>query len=133
MSIGRGGSGWTCAQVAIMGGHVHWLPEREGMSSGSLASGGLHPWGAAGRGRRDLLGRHYKRERNDDVGVAGADSAGSVGASHELAEGIRQASLDPVPDHNAGAERGAGEELLGQGQRRAHQIIVRRGACMTSR
>ena len=120
--------------LPIVGEHVHWLRrERMGMSSGNRTSGGLHARGAAGRGRRDLLGRHYKRERNDDVGMAGADGAGSVGASHELAEGIRQASIDPVPDYDACAERGAGEELLGQGQRRAHQIIVRRGACMTSR
>lgn len=117
-------------------------PQREDMSTrgtqgrvcpgGNRASGALHTRGSAGRGWRDLLGSHYKREGDDDVGAAGADGAGAVGASYELAKGIRQASVDPVPDHNACAERGAGEELLGQGQRRAHQIIVRRGACMTS-
>jgi len=69
-------------------------------------SGPLHPWGAARRGRRDFLGCHDKGECDDDVGAAGADGAYAVGAFHELAEGIRQAALDPVPDHNAGAERG---------------------------
>ena len=73
---------------------------------GNRPSGLLHAWGAARRGRRDFLGRHDKGEGNDDVGAAGADGAYAVGAFHELAEGIRQAALDPVPDHNAGAERG---------------------------
>jgi hypothetical protein len=99
MSIGRAESVGRC------GGHVH-SAQPPARPPRNLSSGLLDPWGAARRGRRDFLGCHDKGECNGDVGAAGADGAYAVGAFHELAEGIRQAALDPVPDHNAGAERG---------------------------
>lgn len=121
--------------------HVQWTPTTpmgpghtgtlELLVRASERAGRGSP-GAPRRGRRDFLGRHDEGEGDDDVGVAGADGAHAVGAFHELAKGIRQAAVDPVTDHNARAERGTGEKLLGQGQRRTHQIIVERGACMTS-
>ena len=43
----------------------------------------------------------------------------------QVAERIRQAALDPVSDHHAGAERGIGEELLRHRQRRTHPFIRR--------
>ena len=131
MSLGRGGGGWACAGLESGGGHVHSTPASG--TAGDRCSAALHAPDTARRGRRHFLGRHYEGECDDDVGVARADGALTVGAFHELAKGICQAAVDPVPDHNASAERGSGEELLGQGQGRAHLIIVRRGACMTSR
>ena len=74
---------------------------------------GLHPRGAAGRGRGDFLGCHDEGECDDDVGAAGADGAQAVGALNEFAKRIREAAVDPVADHNARAERCAGKELLG--------------------
>ena len=127
-----GSEGRACPLVACGGEHVPWTPATA-RAPANRCSGALHAPGAARRGRRHFLGRHYEGECDDDVGVAGADGAHAVGAFHELAKGIRQSAVDPVPDHNAGAERGAREELLGQGQGRAHLIIVRRGACVTSR
>lgn len=145
--------GWGCERE-----HVHCLRAGESMSGGAWpvtsrprpplqgsrrpcpAAPGIvarlrarHPWGAAGRGRRDFLGRHDEREGDDDVGAPGADGARAVGTVNELAKRVRQAAVDPVADHNAGPERGTGEELQGQGQWRTHQNILRRGACVTSR
>ena len=45
-------------------------------------------------------------------------------ARHQLAQRVRQAALDPVPDHYAGAKAGGGQELLGRGHRGTHQFIL---------
>ncbi len=77
---------------------------------------GMSP-GAARRGGRHGLGGHDEPERDDDVGAAGADGAAAVVLRHQFAEGIREAALDAVPDHHAGAQGSIGEELLRLGRR----------------
>lgn len=84
----------------------------EGMSTGR---GGLGAARTPARGcRGDLFGGHDERQGDDDVLAPGADGAVGAGPGHELAQRVRQASLDPVSDDHPGAERGAGKKLLGQ-------------------
>lgn len=74
------------------------------------------PGAAAGRGGRDFLCGDHEGQRNGDVGAAGADGALGPVPPHQLAKRIREASLDPVPDHHAGPKRGSGKELLRRGR-----------------
>lgn len=96
--------------------YVHWPRLGEGMSG--------RP--AARRCGRDLFCGHHEGQRDHDVGAPGADGASAVGLLHEFAQGVRQSALDPVPDDDAGAERGGGEELLGRGQIGGHVFILGR-------
>ena len=95
-----------CPLLEGTGGHVPQRGLREGMSPG-----------AARRGGRNLLGGHDESQRDDDVGAPGADGAAAVGPGHELPERIREAALDPVAHHHAGAQRRFGEEMLRPGRR----------------
>jgi hypothetical protein len=79
---------------------------------------------AARRGRRDFLRGHDEGQRYHHVRAPGADGAVPVAPSNELAERVRQAVLNPVPDHDAGAKRSVGKELLLRGDRRTHQYIL---------
>lgn len=98
--------GWACPSDCAADGHVLLRRLGEGMSTG-----------AARRGRRDCLGGHHQPEGNDDVGPPGPDGALPGGAGHQLAQGIRQAAINPVAHHHSGPQRGVGEELLRLGDR----------------
>ena len=89
------------------------------------AGAGLRRGGAGGT---SLAGSH-ERQRNHDVGAAGADGALAVGRAHQFAQRIGQAALDPVPDHHACAERGVRKELLGRRRRQTHQFILAAAPC----
>lgn len=78
----------------------------------------------ARRGGRDLFGGHHEGQRDYDVGVPGPHGAFGLGLSHQFAQGVRQAAFNPVPDHNAGAERGGREELLGGCRGGGHPFIL---------
>ena len=80
----------------------------------------MWPGVAAWRRGRDFLRGHHERQRNFHVQASGADRAHALAESHQLAKRVGQAILDPVSDNHAGAQRGAGKELLRRGQGGAH-------------
>lgn len=84
----------------------------------------LNPRAAPLRGRRDLLGGHHKVKGNDDVGLPGADGAGTGVARDEVAQGVGEAFLDPVPHHHAGSGSSGGKETGGRGGGQTHQFIL---------
>lgn len=94
--------------------YVHWARSGEGMSSG----------GAARRGGRDLFRGDHEGQRDHDVGAPGADGTTGVRLFHQFAQRVRQAALDPVPDHHPGAEWGRRKELLGRRQIGSHTFIL---------
>lgn len=124
-----------CPLLRARDGHVPWWQRGRGMSRGG-GGRSVRPGPAAGRGGRDFLGRDHEGQRNGDVGAAGADGALGLAPPHQLAKRIREASLDPVPDHHAGPKRGSGKELLRRGRWRSHHLILgpdngTAGTCVT--
>ncbi len=116
--------------------YAHRLGQTGGMSGGwaqkgacSWVGAGLL-WGGAGasacRGRGDLLCRHHKRQRDLDVGSAGADGTRTIGDGEQVAEGVGKASVHPVSDNYPCSGYGIEQEILGAGQ--THQFIVGRPA-----
>lgn len=96
------------------------------MRTGSpcAAKAGSGARGAAGRRRRDLLGGHHEFQRDDDVGLPGADGARTGVAQHQVAQRIGEAAFDPVAHHHAGAGRGGCQERSRGGAGQTHQFIL---------
>lgn len=116
MSIGSSGQG-ACPVVRVGRGHVQW-GRRQG-SAGLLAGCASTPaWGRRG----DLLCRHYKGQRDLDVGLSGADGARTVADGEQVAEGIDEAVVQAVSDNYPCSGYGIEQEILGPGQ--IHQFIV---------
>jgi hypothetical protein len=75
-------------------------------------------------GRRgNLLGSHHKVKGNYDVGLPGSDGAGTGVAGDQVAQGVREAVLEPVADHHPCSGFGCGKEPCG-GRRLTHQFIL---------
>lgn len=80
---------------------------------------------ARGSGRHFLRG-HHKLQGNDDVGPAGTDGAGTGVARQQVAQGVREATFNPVAHHHPGSGLSRGKEADGGGHWQTHQFILGR-------
>ena len=75
-----------------------------------------------------MLRCHHQLKGDDDVGLPGADGAGTSVARQQVAQGVCEATFDPVAHHHPGAGLGRGKEAGGCRYWLTHQFILGRPA-----
>ncbi len=71
-----------------------------------------------------MLGCHNALKGNDDVGLPGADGAGTGVATQQVSQGVREAALDLVAHHHPGSRLSRGKETRWRRYWLTHQFIL---------